>query len=455
MDLLLIGILCFIAGALCFYWPFRKWKQKISALIPPIWNHKGKKTSEVTAHPPSSFFTPPLEQNLELYLTYLRDQNKTLLEKLFLSKRISHEISSAIQEFVIILDKKGQVLFHNPQSQQVFYLKEKSPAPLQINEMVRSPDVISLFEECVNQKIPRTRQCDFRKKNQNIKSSFKVTALPVFKNFSDSFFFRKTQGPVNPIEAEDTADPIDQASNPQNSLQKVILIFQDQTAIQESQQAHIDFVSNVSHELKTPLTALQGYVEMLIQDFSRKNMEQFENFLQILLKNCKRMNDLVNDLLVLSNLISQANVEKQKLSTKKVTEKVIKNIKSKTHHLHCSFLTDYVTGHPLWVETVLHNLVDNACRHTPEKSDVHILWEKAKDKVLLKVRDTGAGIPEKYQQRVFERFFRIDPARSRLKGGTGVGLSLVKQALEKQGGSVRVVSAPEQGAEFICEFPNV
>ena len=143
------------------------------------------------------------------------------------------------------------------------------------------------------------------------------------------------------------------------------------------------------------------------------------------------MNDLVNDLLVLSNLISQANVEKQKLSTKKVTEKVIKNIKSKTHHLHCSFLTDYVTGHPLWVETVLHNLVDNACRHTPEKSDVHILWEKAKDKVLLKVRDTGAGIPEKYQQRVFERFFRIDPARSRLKGGTGVGLSLVKQALEK------------------------
>ena len=84
MDLLLIGILCFIAGALCFYWPFRKWKQKISALIPPIWNHKGKKTSEVTAHPPSSFFTPPLEQNLELYLTYLRDQNKTLLEKLFL-----------------------------------------------------------------------------------------------------------------------------------------------------------------------------------------------------------------------------------------------------------------------------------------------------------------------------------------------------------------------------------
>ena len=115
-----------------------------------------------------------------------------------------------------------------------------------------------------------------------------MTALPVFKNFSDSFFFRKTQGPVNPIEAEDTADPIDQASNPQNSLQKVILIFQDQTAIQESQQAHIDFVSNVSHELKTPLTALQGYVEMLIQDFSRKNMEQFENFLQILLKKLQK-----------------------------------------------------------------------------------------------------------------------------------------------------------------------
>ena len=304
------------------------------------------------------------------------------------------------------------------------------------------------------------RNCSFRKKNQNIKSHFKVTAIPLFKNFSDSLALsepKKAQTQLETSEsigAQSKALVLESAKPITNQhLQKVILIFDDQTATQESQQAHIDFVSNVSHELKTPLTSLQGYVEMLIQDFSNKNLDQFENFLQILLKNCKRMNSLVNDLLILSNLISQGDVEKKKLSTKEVTKKVIKSIKTGDRNLHCSFLTNHVIGHPLWVETVLHNLLDNACRHTPEKSDVHILWEKTQNKVLLKVRDTGEGIPEKYQQRVFERFFRIDPARSRTKGGTGVGLSLVKQALEKQGGSVRVVSYPSRGAEFICEFP--
>ena len=424
MGIILLCLLSFITGAFCFYWPLRKWKQKINSLVPIPFEGSFSNQGNLT-HLSNSTES---QSKLELYIAYLRDQNKRLWEKHVLSKKISHEISSAIQECVIILDKRGQVLFHNPQSRFIFYLDKKGTDPLQINEMVRSPDVIDLFEECLQKQTQIHKECAFRKKDQNIKSRFKVTSIPVCKSSSEK------------------ADP--------QSIEKVILIFYDQTAIQESQQAHIDFVSNVSHELKTPLTSLQGYVEMLLQDFKSKKMDQFESFLQILLRNCKRISNLVNDLLTLSNLISQANMEKKKLSTKGVTQKVMKNINSKTHQIHFSFLADHVIAHPLWVETVLHNLVDNACQHTPEKSDVHIFWEKSSSGVLLKVRDTGEGIPEKYQQRVFERFFRIDPARSRAKGGTGVGLSLVKQALEKQGGSVRVVSSPHQGAEFICEFPN-
>ena len=426
MWFFLFCVFCFTIGALCFYAPLRKLRQKIQNFLP-------------------SADSSNVGEQLALYITSLKEHNKDLTQQLSFFKQISLGMAKAVQEPVIVLDWKGQVLFHNPQSRAIFYLPESLPKPAphlneiahsvarkplhtlpepapHLNEIVRSPDIISLFEECRRTQTCITTECSFRKKNQHIKSLFQVTARPL----------------------PDTSA----------CFTHIILVFYDQTDIKESQTAHIDFVSNVSHELKTPLTALHGYVEMLIQDFKQKNLQQFEHFGQILLRNCKRMRDLVNDLLSLSNLISQANMEKKKLSTKEVTQKVMKNIKNKGHQFHFVFLANYVIGHPLWVETVLHNLVDNACQHTPKNSDVHIRWEQEKNQVLLKVRDTGEGIPEKYQQRVFERFFRIDPARSRAKGGTGVGLSLVKQALEKHGGSVRVVSSPTQGAEFICVFPN-
>ncbi len=464
MWFVLACVFCFAIGALCFYVPLRRLRQKIQSCLPsadssnadsplssvesPLSNADSPLSS--VESPLSSVESPlsSVESQLAVYISSLKDRNKSLASQLSFFKQTSFGMATAVQEPVIVLDREGTVLFHNPQSRAIFYLPEPLPEPApHLNEIVRSPDIISLFEECRRTQTHITAECSFRKKNQHIKSLFQVTALPLPET-SASSLSSGSEPLLEPGPSQKGIEPLNKGT------ENIILVFYDQTDIKESQTAHIDFVSNVSHELKTPLTSLQGYVEMLIQDFKQKNLQQFETFGQILLRNCKRMSDLVNDLLSLSNLISQANMEKQKLSTREVTKKVMKNIKNKDHQFHFVFLADYVTGHPLWVETVLHNLVDNACRHTPKNSDVHIRWESDKNRVLLKVRDTGEGIPEKYQQRVFERFFRIDPARSRAKGGTGVGLSLVKQALEKHGGSVRVVSSPARGAEFICVFPN-
>ena len=407
-----LNVLFFIAGGICVYIPFRRLKKKIIQLI---------KVSHFPTGSPLSEEQLDSTVQLSYNITQLRDQIKNQSDQLFLLQKKIDGITSMTKEAIIILGEKGNLLFHNPQSREIFYLDKQKPNQY-LNEITRSSDVINIFKQCLKQKNVIIKKCVFGRKNQYLKSSFQVIAMLV----SD-----KKLGGKN-----------------------VIMLFYDQTDIQESQQTHSDFVSNVSHELKTPLTSIQGYVEMLIHDFSQKKFEQFDSFLQTLLRNCKRMGALVNDLLSLSNLTSQTNLEKKRLSTKEITSHVVESIEVLGHKLHFFFSAPYVMANPRWVEIVLYNLVDNACRHTPEKCDVYIRWEKMRDRVVLKIIDNGKGIEEKYQQRIFERFFRIDPARSRDKGGTGIGLSLVKQSMEKHGGCVRAVPASSGGTEFICEFPN-
>ena len=412
MLLILLSVCFFILGALCFYIPFSRLKKQILQIVPS----SNTFSTEVELGKESEM------DLLDRYIQNLKEEIKGQSNEIvFLQKKIE-SIADVSREAIIILDKWGKLLFHSPYSEEIFFLEEGKPVHY-LNEMIRSPDVRSIFRSCVKQKSVVAGECLFEKKNQHIKSSFKVVASPV----------------------------MDKESNVKN----VILLFDDQTNIKESRQAHIDFVSNVSHELKTPLTAVQGYVDMLIQDCAKKKWDQFENFLPILLRNCKRMSRLVDDLLNLSNLVSQSDGKKEKLDTKKITQQVMERINTEDRKIDYDFSAPFVMGQRTWVEMVLYNLVDNACRHTPKDRPVSIVWEPMKTKgVMLKVVDSGGGISEKYRQRVFERFFRIDPARSRKQGGTGVGLALVKQSMEKQGGSARVLSSSSGGAEFICEFPT-
>ncbi len=360
------------------------------------------------------------------YIKHLHLQFKHQSEELDKWKNNSRRIVSAVAEAVIILNNKGTLLYYNPQSQSFFNIDNKEQN-LQLNTIIRSSDVMSLFQQCVQTNQAVTKECSFRIKNQNFYSNFKVTAVPF-------------DPPPTQKQSIHTAN--------------IALLFYDQTKMKLSKKAHIDFVSNVSHELKTPLTAMQGFVEVLIHDLSQNNFTQFKKFLNILLKNCRRISNLVDDLLNLSYLSSKKSITKTTLNTKDITLQVIDSMKDTSHKLSYNFSASDVTANERWVEIVLRNLIANARRHTPEGKSINISWTETPAYVVLTVRDQGTGVPEKYRQRIFERFFRMDLARSRDTGGTGVGLALVKQSMEKQGGFVEVTSSSSGGAEFICSFPK-
>jgi two-component system phosphate regulon sensor histidine kinase PhoR len=126
----------------------------------------------------------------------------------------------------------------------------------------------------------------------------------------------------------------------------------------------------------------------------------------------------------------------------------------KNQKIDAQYGTEFVQSDPRRLEQVLVNLVDNAIKYGPNGSTIQVAWEKAQKSTILYVRDTGPGIPKEHQPRLFERFFRVDKARSRELGGTGLGLAIVKHIMQRHGGSVRVKTDVGQGTEFICEFPD-
>ena len=357
------------------------------------------------------------------YIQSLQKESNQQSASLVVQKNNMIRLIGAVEEAVIILNNKAKLMHYNSKSNQLFNISGDKKSSY-LNEIIRSPDVVNIFKQCLKLNHIINQECSFTTKNSYSHSTFYVMAVPL-------------------LDQDSIAVPTE-----------VALLFYDRTKLKAAKKSHIDFVSNVSHELKTPLTAMQGFVEVLIQDFSKNKLDQFEQFLNRLLRNCKRIGYLVDDLLHLSNLSAKIHIEKEWLSTKEITDTVLENYKYPDHQLQLDFSAKKVLANRRWLEIILRNLIDNACRHTPKGGKVCVQWEEMDRQVLLKVRDDGEGVPEKYHQRIFERFFRMDYSRSRAKGGAGVGLALVKQAMERQGAYVRVESTQNKGAEFICEFPN-
>lgn len=234
-------------------------------------------------------------------------------------------------------------------------------------------------------------------------------------------------------------------------------------ALKKAEKMRIDFVANVSHELRTPLTSIKGYTETLIEDLNA-GTEIDPGFLQIILKNSNRLLALINDLLDLSAIESGADIlNMDEISIQDLTDHALKTLQ---HHaekknsqietlIECSTLY----GDPKRVEQVLTNLADNAIKYGPSGTKIKIHWYEADfdghPRIVLEVSDNGPGIAEKYLDRIFERFYRLDKGRSREMGGTGLGLSIVKHIMQRHNGTVSVASSVSTGTVFICKFPVI
>jgi two-component system phosphate regulon sensor histidine kinase PhoR len=248
----------------------------------------------------------------------------------------------------------------------------------------------------------------------------------------------------------------------------VILVFHDMTELRRLEIIRKDFVANVSHELRTPLTSIKGYIEALL-DGAKDDPETSTKFLDIILKQSDRLNLILEDLLQLSKIESgQVQFKREPLHIQGVIERtlaMIKPLADKKGHRLVSFVEDNlpaVLGDEDRLMQVLSNLLDNAVKYTPEKGTIAVAAHPVSDDaeqpalvtaVELRVTDTGIGIPEMDRPRVFERFYRVDKARSRELGGTGLGLAIVRHIVEGLGGRVWVEGNAPTGSRFVVRLP--
>lgn len=243
----------------------------------------------------------------------------------------------------------------------------------------------------------------------------------------------------------------------ENEINYVILLY-DVTEMKRLERVRTDFVANVSHELRTPITALKGFSETLLSG-AMEDCEILEEFLQIMLKESTRLDSMVNDILQLSrleqrpgnNLISNVNVQ----STVKEVMQILQQ-KAESKSIQLSLMVDDdidVLVNLDELKQVFINLIGNAITYTPDHGAVIIHIYQEMDEAMIEVKDTGIGIPEQEKDRIFERFYRVDKARSRNAGGTGLGLSIVKWLVDSMDGRMELESELGVGSTFTVILP--
>jgi len=340
-------------------------------------------------------------------------------------------IMGAISDAILAVDKDEIPIFYNSRFEMIFG-GGKVRRNLKLWEILRDPEILKAYKKALTEgKSGGTRAFSLELENQP-KQFFSLSVSPL----------RKHGG----------------------SVYGALGIFHDITELKVAEQMRIDFVANVSHELRTPLTAIKGYTETLLIDEEKMvglEPRPEKEYLQIISRNSERLMNLMGDLLELSALESSLLLQKESLSTREITERVLRQLearfKNKNQKTELNLETLSVMADPNRLEQVLINLLDNASKYTPEGGVIRVSWEpdrKGGKDIFLKVKDSGPGIAPKHLGRLFERFYRVDKARSREQGGTGLGLAIVKHIMQRHEGAVWVESTLGEGSLFTCRFPG-
>ncbi|MBA9941396.1 GHKL domain-containing protein, partial [Ralstonia insidiosa] len=226
----------------------------------------------------------------------------------------------------------------------------------------------------------------------------------------------------------------------------MVVVLHDITNLQKLENLRREFVANVSHELKTPITSIKGFAETLIE--GAKNDEQsLDMFLNIILKESNRIESLVTDLLDLSHIEQQKELEINYMNLSELAINIIDNLQTQAYNKRIKIQSEIekdviIEAHENKIAQVITNLLSNAINYSSEDNKVIVRVYRNDNKVYLEIQDYGIGISETDQKRIFERFYRVDKARSRDSGGTGLGLSITKHIVEAHNGRIDVKSAP-------------
>jgi len=323
------------------------------------------------------------------------------------------QAAEALMDGVVALNESNEIIWSNRRSQVMLNLNSKKDTGQPINYIFRNTDLISYLEK------------------GNYEESIKIN-----------------------LEASNTKT-IEIKIVMFGEKQKV-LIAKDISQAIKIESDRKEFISNVSHELKTPLTVISGFIETLEDMFTISGKEH-KNILKMMSDQAYNMSKLIDDLLLLSNVessIFQNRSEKLLINT--IMSKIKKNISildAKNHKIKYQINSSLnIYGSKKEIESAFLNLITNAVRYTDKDGFISISWGLINGLPIFEVRDTGSGIEQKHINRITERFYRVDTDRSRDTGGTGLGLSIVKNIIKKHDGELKITSAIGKGSSFKLIF---
>ncbi|SHH56817.1 PAS/PAC sensor signal transduction histidine kinase [Caloranaerobacter azorensis DSM 13643] len=363
-----------------------------------------------------------LADNFNKMSLKLKDTINELLDK---NTKLKAILSSMING-VIALDNNKRIILVNPVAEKMLEIKEAD---------VRNKHVLEVLKD-LNLK---ENICELL--NTNVQSKFEVEVKEPNNRIFNVY--------INPIKL--TNDP--------NRTIGVLVIIQDITEIRRLERMRKDFVANVSHELKTPLTSIRGFIETL-KTGAVEDKEIRNKFLDIIDIETSRLTNLIEDLLLLSQIENTNEMTKKDIiDVNKAIEEVIQVLEELAKKRGVRLIEKVnrklpnLSGNKGWFKQMLINLIDNGIKYTPEGGTVTITAYSAKNRLVIKISDTGIGIAEQHLPRLFERFYRVDKARSRKVGGTGLGLAIVKHIVLAFRGEISVKSKVNKGTEFIVSLP--
>jgi two-component system phosphate regulon sensor histidine kinase PhoR len=336
-------------------------------------------------------------------------------------------ILGAMQDGLLVVDARNRITLMNPTFQKLFELRDPAVG-VPLVEAVRHATLDQLIAETLLTGEAMRGELSLTDSRTRSERHIEVSAVPI-KSADDE-------------------------------VTGAVVLFHDITELKQLDQIRRDFVANVSHELRTPLSILRGYIEVLF-DEPQTSREELTRILSIMERHSKRLQRLVDDLLSLAQLeSSQAELELSVVRMDELFNNLIRDWKEKLAGKNLKVIVDLpsetltLRAGGTRLEEVLHNLLDNAVKFSPENGEIRLRGTRCDSNVVLSVADNGIGINKEHLPRIFERFYRADKARSHELGGTGLGLAIVKHIAQLHGGRVEAESEPGRGTTIRVVLPG-
>ena len=360
-------------------------------------------------------------------------------------KEKSEAMLTRMADGIIVTDVSGRIVLFNPAAERIFGIPAQRALDKTVTDVFMDYDLSTMLARALGQGVPQTGEVKVERPQEG--------TLDVF---------------VTLVETEG------------GQGHGAVIVLHDLTEIRRLENVRRDFVANVSHELRTPVASIRAMAETLLMG-AKDDPEAAQQFLETMLKETERLSSLLDDLLELARIeAGKREPRKVDLNVRELVETVLNKLRPHAERKQLTVTVDVpdnltLRADPDAMQQILVNLLDNAIKYTPNGGNVRVKGEgrgrKGKEGedngslpflpplspsfpcVVLSVSDTGVGIPREHLLRIFERFYRVDKARSREMGGTGLGLSIVKHLVESQGGQMTVESEVGRGSTFTVTLP--